>query len=366
MAAKQKRIWMVGGGTAGHYVPLLAVAEILKRDDSIHLTYISDGDDKEMSLAHGLGLRPIVIGTGKIRRHTLSPKALFLNVRDLFRMSKGLLTAVTLIKKQQPRVIFTKGGPLAFPVALAARLTQIPVITHESDAIMGGTNRFISRFAEKVLTGFPATVYPYTIAHKITHVGIPLRPEFCRQHRHVPAQRRPMVLITGGSQGAQTLSELFIPILPDLLKHASVVHITGSRFVDMFRELKESLPEPLRDHYAVLDFTPDIMQYMREASVVVTRGSSTIFELATLHKPIISVPLPWSANNHQVRNAEIFAEHNAAIMLRQDNLTPERLYETIQSVLSDKQLAHELKEGTKLFACCDAAPKTADILKQYL
>lgn len=366
MASKPRRIWMVGGGTGGHYVPLMAVAEILKRDKSLHLTYISDGGDREMTLAHGIGLRPIVITTGKIRRHTLSPKALLLNLRDSVRVVRAIIQSVNLIKKQRPSIIFTKGGQLAFPVAIAARVTKTPIITHESDSVMGGTNRFIARFAKAVFTGFPASVYPYSLAEKIVHVGIPLRSEFCRQTNKVHTSRRPMILVTGGSQGAKSINDLFIPILPQLLEHASVVHITGPVSAPFFLELKDTLPENVRDHYAVLDFTPDIVHYMRECSVMVMRASSTIFEGASLHKPMILIPLPWAANDHQTKNAEIFAQHNAALMLIQANLTPERLYETIQSVLSDKQLASELREGTKVFESCDAAVKTAVLLQQYV
>ncbi len=366
MVSKAKRIWLVGGGTAGHYMPMLAVAEVLKRDDSLHLTYISDGGEKEMQLARSLGFRPVVVTTGKIRRQFLNLKFLFLNIRDSFRIVRAIMTAVQLIQKQEPQVIFCKGGQLAFPIALAARWTKTPVITHESDSIMGGTNRFIGRFAQAVLTGFPASVYPYGFAEKITHVGIPLRPEFCRQTRKTHPTRRPMILITGGSQGAQTFNNLFIPILPQLLEHASVVHLAGAASAPFFQEFKQTLPDHLRDHYAVFDFTPDIVEYMREATLVVLRSGSTIFEVATLHKPMILVPLPWSANDHQTKNAEIFAAHNAALMLRQENLTPDRLYETIQSVLSDKNLARELREGTKVFACCDAAKQVADIVRQYV
>jgi UDP-N-acetylglucosamine--N-acetylmuramyl-(pentapeptide) pyrophosphoryl-undecaprenol N-acetylglucosamine transferase len=365
MASKAHPILMVGGGTGGHYMPLLVVAEQLNKHEHIKVVYISDGNEREMQLVHGLGIRPIVLTTGKIRRY-LSLKALYLNTRDSFRILRAVMTARSLIHKHKPAVIFTKGGPLAFPVSIAARWTKTPIITHESDAIMGGTNRFIAHFAEKVFTGFPADVYPYTLATKIVPIGIPLRDEFCRPHRKPPGHHRPMILITGGSQGAQTLNDAFAPILPQLLEHASVVHLTGVASYATFSALKESLPTQLQEHYAVMEFSPDIAQYMREATVIVTRAGSTIFELATLGKPMILIPLPWAANNHQVKNAEIFVEHNAALMLNQVNLTPERLYETIQSVLRDQKLAQELKEGTKVFACCDAAKKAADILQQYV
>ncbi|HEY1074673.1 MAG TPA: UDP-N-acetylglucosamine--N-acetylmuramyl-(pentapeptide) pyrophosphoryl-undecaprenol N-acetylglucosamine transferase [Patescibacteria group bacterium] len=364
MSSRTKKIWLVGGGTGGHVVPLLAVAEVLKKDTSISLTFIGEKGGQEATLARQYGLRFIGIRSGKLRRY-ITLGAFFLNLRDIIQFLRGLRASYILIKKEKPSLIFTKGGYVTLPVALAAYLTSTPLVIHESDAVMGMTNRWLARLATVVMTGFSAVHYPAFLAPKIQAVGIPLRSEFSRK-RSVTRSSRPMILITAGSQGAVAINMAMAEIIPLLLKRASVMHITGRYSYERFRAFKESLPPHISEHYGVVDFTPDMADYMREATVLIMRSGSQIFEGASLGKPMVLIPLPGSANNHQARNAEIFAQHKAALVLNQHNLTPERLYETINSVLDDAALRHELEEGTRVFNSCDSAKRVAEILKQQL
>jgi UDP-N-acetylglucosamine--N-acetylmuramyl-(pentapeptide) pyrophosphoryl-undecaprenol N-acetylglucosamine transferase len=354
-------VWLVGGETAGHIMPLLAVAEELKhRHPQIRLTYIGDGQGREATLARQAGIHFVSIQNGKLRRY-LTFGSILLNIRDSLLVLIGIVQSYRLIKSKKPDLIFSKGGPVALPVALAAAATHTPLITHESDVVMGISNRLIANFASTVLTSFPAAFYPTRFAHKIKWVGLPLRPEFC-ESRHTTHHGKPMVLITGGSQGAMAINEMIASILPDLLQSASVMHIVGPQSYKEFKAIKDGLPDEIADNYGVLDFTPDIAEYMREATVVVTRASSTIFELATLEKPMILIPLPSAANNHQLQNAELFVRYNAAILLNQENLTPSLLYETINSLLHDPKLRTELKKGTRKFNCCDSSAQVANLI----
>lgn len=360
----KKKIWLVGGGTGGHVVPLLAVAEVLKDDPSISLTFIGEVGGQEATLARSYNLRFIGITSGKLRRY-LTLKSVLLNLRDGIQFLRGLWVSYRLIRKEKPTLIFTKGGYVTLPVALAAAMTQTPLVIHESDATMGMTNRWLAHLARVVMTGFPAIHYPSSLASKIQAVGIPLRSEFSKKHTSAHSSR-PMVLVTAGSLGAVAINELMASIIPILLERVSVMHVTGRYSFAQYQAFKESLPAHLAQHYGVVDFTPDMADYMREAIVVVMRSGSQIFEAATLRKPMILIPLPNAANNHQAKNAEIFSQHKAALVLNQHNLTPERLYETINSVLDDAQLRQELEEGTRVFNSCDSAKRVAEILKQQL
>lgn len=354
-------IWFVGGETGGHVMPLVAVAQELKKNTSIRIVFLGQKNSFESNAAQRIHVRFLPIPVAKFRRY-FTVGSFFLNVRDVIIFGWAIIKSYGLIKRHRPRLIFSKGGPVAFPVACAAWIAGIPLVTHESDAVMGLTNRVIARFAKKALTAFPANVYPPSLARKVTHVGIPLRPEFCTKHKTASHHSLPMVLITGGSQGAVAINELVAAILPELLTIAHVMHITGERSFDRFRDLKETLPPKLRERYGVIDFTPDIASFMKESTVILSRASSAIFEIASLEKPMILIPLPSAANNHQVKNAEIFADHNAAILLIQDNLTPTLLYETIETVLTDATLRRQLREGTRNFAHCDSAKQVAEIL----
>lgn len=345
-------------------MPLLAVAEILRRDPRIKLQFIGTAEGPEVDLAHAAGIPFTAIPAGKLRRY-LTLESVVLNVRDLARLARGVFVARRLVLKRRPAIIFTKGGPVALPAAVAAWWTKTPLVIHESDAVMGVANRIVAGVAKQVFTAFPASVYPPSLAKKIIPVGVPLRRDFGRQSR-VPKSRRPMVLITGGSQGAAAINRAIGAILPRLLNRVAVMHITGAASYPTMLRLKEELPPRLAEHYGVVDFASNIADYMREATLVVSRASSTIFEIATLGKPMILIPLPSSANDHQVRNAEIFVENRAALMLRQENLTPERLYETISELLGDSVLRRQLEEGTRVFGSRGAAQEVASSLKRTI
>lgn len=359
----KKHIWLVGGGTGGHVVPLLAIAEVLQKDSSLHLTFIGEKNGKEKQMAKSAGLRFLSIPSGKLRR-SFSLSSTILNVRDAIKLIAGVVKSYRLIKYEKPSLILTKGGPVSLPVAIAANITKTRLVTHESDAVIGKSNDYSAGVAETLFTGFPASYYPPKYASKIVHVGIPLRSAFCTSSKKKSS--RPMILVTGGSQGSVSINQLIWTILPDLLKDYSVVHLVGETSYSDAKKVKELLPEGLQRYYEAFAFTPDIAQYMQEASVVITRGGSQIFEAASLGKPMIIIPLPWAAQNHQVKNAEIFARHKAAIMLIQDNLTPEKLYETIRSLLEDTVLQKELEEGTRIFNSCQAATKVAHALRDMV
>ncbi len=363
MAAKKHlRIWLTGGETGGHVMPLLAVAEVLGHSPHVTITYIGSKYGPEAKLARAAGLKFISVPTGKLRRY-FSFRAIALNLIDSIAVIAGTLKSCYLISRRRPNLIFSKGGPVALPVALAAYIMRVPLITHESDAVMGVANRFMARFAARVLTAFPASYYPASIANKVIVVGLPIRQAFCSGKTTSPRPQR--ILITGGIQGAQAINRAVAGILPNLLKKTEVVHITGAGSYKEFMAIKSQLPKDLAERYTVLDFTPDIAEHMRHSSLVLSRASSAIFEIASMGKPMVLIPLPNAANNHQVKNAEIFASHNAAVVIRQENLTPNILYEKIVTVLEDKILQQKLREGTRQFSCCESAAQVMELLKQY-
>ncbi len=361
---KVKKIWFVGGETGGHVVPLLAVAEVMAKKSDIRIEFVGSRGGIEERLARTAGYPFLSVMTGKLRRGW-GIVSVIRNLFDVFKFGIGITQSFIMIKRHKPKAVFSKGGPVSLPVVVAAGLLRVPVVTHESDIVMGQSNRFIARMAQVVMTGFPVGNYPYIEASKLIHVGIPIRSEFCRRHAK-PASRRPMVLVTGGSQGAASVGEMLLTILPDLLQRADVMHVCGESMVNACQAVKSTLEPQIRDHYGFVAYTNDIADYIAESTVVVTRASSQIFEIASIGRAMICIPLPWSANNHQLKNAQHFASHDAAIILRQENLTPERLYETISSVLDDAKLRHSLETHVKTFNSCESAARVAEILSHSI
>lgn len=359
--AKTLRVWLVGGGTGGHITPLLAVAEVLRRHSDVKITYIGEAKSREEELARHEHIPFQAIMSGKLRR-SWDVVSIYQNVRDLTRVWRGYWQARRLILKQRPDVIFSKGGQVAPPVCLAAKHFNIPVIIHESDAAMGLANKFTARLATKVLTGFPAVNYPNIDAQKIIPVGIPLSAEF-NVERKTKKPDRPMILITGGIQGAQSINRAVALILPLLLAKYDVMHVTGDASYDEFVKIKAELSRDLRDNYGVIPFTHNMAELMREATIVLSRASgTTMFELATLGKPMILIPLPSAGSDHQRANARIFVGSGAAIMLEQSTITPEILFATIDGLLSNAIELARLKQNVAQFACPAAAKVVADLL----
>lgn len=358
----KKKVWFVGGETGGHVVPLLAVAEQLKETQKVAVKFVGSRHSIESRLAKKHGYPFIVVWSGKFRRSWSFLVALR-NGLDFLLLAFGICQAWWLLGKDRPTIVFSKGGPVALPVALAAWIRKIPLFTHESDSVMGQSNRLISRLATKVYVGFPAEMYPFVPAQKLVHVGIPLRQEFC-----TTTTRRaeiPMVLVTGGSQGAASVGRIVLDVLPQIVSKAHVMHICGEALLKECEIAKDKLPPKLRDRYAYVAFTDEMAHYIAESTCVVTRGSSQLFEIAALGRAIISVPLPWAANNHQVKNSHYFASRGAAIVVRQENLTPTLLYETIDSVLSDPVLRRKMEHAGRQLVRCDAAKRIAQDLSSY-
>lgn len=361
---KLKRVWMVGGETGGHVVPLLAVAEHLKLIPGITIDFVGSRHGIEARLARRANFRFISVQSGKWRR-SVSPMSTLRNLVDVIKIIMGCIQAFWYIWRLKPKVIFSKGGPVSLPVVAAAWISRVPVVTHESDIVMGYANRLIAGLAQKVLTGFPVINYPYVKASKLVHVGIPLRAEFCVK-RPTPKLHRSMVLVTGGSQGAASVGEVVLDILPKLLPHASVMHVCGDALLPRCQTVKASLPPEIRDHYAYVAYSDTMAEYIREATVVVTRAGSQLFEIASLQKAMIMIPLPWSANNHQVKNANYFSSKSAGLMLLQANLTPEVLYETITSVLNDSGLRHSLEKNAYTFNSCGSTRRVCEVIQTFL
>lgn len=304
------------------------------------------------------------VPTGK-RRRGLHPADWLKNAADALQLAAGVVVAWRLLGRERPVLVFCKGGPPALPVGLAARARRVPIVIHESDAVISAANGLIARFAVRVLTAFPAACYPLSLAAKIETIGVPLRREFCRRGRS--NSHRSTLLVLGGSQGAVSINDRVISSLPRLLAFGlTVIHVCGPNNQSVCLAARETLSLDLAARYRIVGYSERVDELIREATVVVSRAGSQIFEIATIGRPMILIPLPWAAHNHQVANAEYFARHGAAIVLRQDNLTSEKLCETIESLFRQPKARRVLREGTRQFNCCASAAKAVNAIVHAL
>lgn len=365
------KILFTGGGTGGHFYPIIAVAEALNdqvRDRKLlepELFYAApDPYDRELLIANNIKF--VKTSAGKQRRYFS-----ILNFFDFFKTAWGVFRAVLRIFFLYPDVVFGKGGYASFPTLLAAKLFRIPVVIHESDSEPGRVNKWAGKFAQKVAISYPeaATFFP---AGKVAHTGNPIRKaalvparegahEFLKLKRDIP-----VIFITGGSQGAQAINEAVLSALPELLKDYQIVHQTGEEHIKEVEGrarviMGDSL---LMDRYKPFGYLNDLAVRMSAgaANLVISRAGSTIFEIASWGVPSIVIPLPTAAEDHQTKNAFAYARAGACSVVDQNNLTPGLLVSEVNRILTNESIRRQMGNAAKGFSRADSATLIANAL----
>lgn len=377
---KNPVILLTGGGTGGHITPILAVAhEIKTQNPQAKVIYIGERGGKfaELTNEHKAIDETFSVSAGKLRRYhgeswlrrLFDVKTNLLNLRDSLRFVWGICQAWRLLGKIKPDVVFQKGGFVGVPVGLAAAMRRIPIVTHDSDTVPGLANRMVSRWARVHATALPAEYYPYPSA-KVLPVGVlvehnyqPITEEAQREFklRLVLRPEAPLLLVTGGSSGAERINKAVAEIANELLTKYSdlqIIHQVGKGKTGVYGDYTH---ERLR----VLEFLNPMFEYMGAADVVVCRASAnTLAELGVQGKATIAIPSEFLTGGHQVKNAKILEEQGAAAVVYEDRLydLQHGLLPTIENLLTDKtkrdNLAHVLQSKT----IPDAAHRLAVVL----
>lgn len=370
------RIVVSGGGSAGHITPILATVDALKSlDKSVEILYVGSGGGMEQKIAKAAGLEFAAISAGKLRRYgDLSwlqrlgdVKSAALNLRDSGRLVKGYAQSFRLLKRFGPNVVFVKGGYVGLPVGLAAMTLRIPYLIHESDIRPGLTNRVLAKWAAKIAVGFPAEKYKSLPGEKVVHTGNMVRSQLLGAHRLTGlrefklSDKLPVVLVTGGSQGARSINSAVIGALPELLSVAQVIHLAGERDIEKVR-FEIGRADVDIGGYRLFSFLGDKMGLaLAAADIVVARaGANTLAELALLGKPAIIVPHP--SLEDQTLNASAMARVGAIKVLPQTRLNPRSLVASIKQILDSEDEQKYLREHIGHFAVPDADRKLAHLI----
>lgn len=345
------RICLTGGGTAGHVTPHFAlVPEFDRRSWSY---YYIGGNGIERDLVKGRGIAFHTISTGKLRRYFS-----FQNALDVLKVAIGFVQAFYILLFKRPNVVFSKGGYVAVPVAIAARILGIPVVSHESDVTPGLATKIISRFAGKMIYTFPAT--GKYLGSSAVQTGTPVRQELFEGNRAAGLRLcgfaddgKPTIMVMGGSQGAMKINQALERILPRLVESYKIVHLTGAGKGLSFQHPSYRGFEFLREELA------DVMAL---ADVVVSRaGANSIFEFLALKKPMLLIPLEEGSRGDQVLNAEEFFKSGWARVLREKDLTSDQLYSELQSLITAKD---DIRANQSSFDGAGSAAKIIEVLQK--
>ena len=373
------KIVFTGGGTGGHIYPIVAILREIKKQKpkqtELKMWFLgpNNAPGTELLLRENVETKKIL--SGKWRRY-FSLK----NIFSPFLTFVGFCQAFLFMLFKAPDLIFSKGGYGSLPVCLAGKTLGIPIVLHESDAIPGAASKMEAKMAIEIFTSFPNT--PFLQKDKVLCVGNPVRKEIippsdaefknkAKNKLSLP-QTKPVVLFLGGSQGAKTINDLVLDLLPDALHSFCIVHQTGQKHFESVKNeawatIGDSLE--LKRRYKIYGFLDEQTMPLALASadmVVARAGSGTIFEIAASGKPAFLVPLPNSAQNHQLKNAYEFKKWGGGEVIEQRNLRPHFLEGMLNHYLKRKDILEEMSRRSKEFSRPEAARIIAAYLVEFL
>jgi UDP-N-acetylglucosamine--N-acetylmuramyl-(pentapeptide) pyrophosphoryl-undecaprenol N-acetylglucosamine transferase len=398
------KILLVGGGTGGHLFPLVALAnqwekisqktpekiqngKNLKEKLEFHFVVAQNNSDKNVLENTRYSYSEIPVA--KLRRYFS-----WENFRDFFRFIANIFRAFFLLKKHKPDCIFSKGGFVSLPVGLAAKILRIPFYLHETDSVMGLSNRMLAKFSQKIFTGFPSSNPNHIF------VGNPVREEFFRlpsslsekgvggegETKNIPLsssfwnslkrsgeypestslqkQKTQKIFIFGGSQGSEAINTWAREFFSGEFctkNNLEVLLVTGKgkgrnqrRDELQFVSTKQKTPENFHEVEFLHD---DFIQKIHNADIVITRAGGSIFELAAAKKCTVLIPLPSAANNHQLKNAQFFSGKNAALLIEERNLFTPETKNQLSELIQDKTQQNFLAKNLATFAQKNVAEK---------
>jgi len=362
------KILLTGGGTGGHFYPLIAIAEKLievadkEKIIDLKLYYMADKEYDKRALFENK-ITFVQVPCGKMRTY-FSVKNFF----DIFSTITGAISGMIRMFFIFPDVVISKGGYASFPAVFAARFFRIPVIVHESDSFPGRLNVWASKFATRVAISWPEAI-EYLPKDKTILTGQPIRKEILHgesngAHEFFKLESNlPVILVLGGSQGAEIINNVIIESLPELLSCYQIIHQAGQNNID----------DVLSRSKLVMDKNPNIERYVPVpflnsnetkmaagcADIIISRAGSAIFEIASWGIPSIIIPITNSNGDHQRKNAFNYARAGACEVIEESNLSTHLLVAEINKLLSEKEKLATMKEKALLFANHDAAEKIA-------
>jgi UDP-N-acetylglucosamine--N-acetylmuramyl-(pentapeptide) pyrophosphoryl-undecaprenol N-acetylglucosamine transferase len=339
------RAILAGGGTGGHVIPALAIANQLKRDHSAEILFIGTARGIENRLVPAAGYPLQLVRVGALKNVSLTTR-----LKTAFDLPRAIWDAGRMLNEFAPDVVIGVGGYASGPAMLSAIVKHIPTLAFEPNFVPGFANRLVAHFVSGAAVHFEETGQ-YFRNGEVT--GVPVRQAFFE----IPPKRggTPTVLVFGGSQGAHAINEAMIRCLPVLKREAPgihVIHQTGER------DYNDALAayQSFGDSAEVFKFIDDMPAAFARADLVVCRsGASTVAEIAAAAKPAIFVPFPRAADDHQRRNAEALAKHGAAVVVEESKLEGVWLAETISALLQDSQQLRRMSHAARELAHPNAA-----------
>jgi UDP-N-acetylglucosamine--N-acetylmuramyl-(pentapeptide) pyrophosphoryl-undecaprenol N-acetylglucosamine transferase len=366
------KIILTGGGTGGHFYPIIAVAEKLNqiaKDNRLlkpELYYMST-DPYDENLLFENSITFYKVSAGKIRRDK-TPENLLKNFFDLFKTFLGVLSALWRVFVIYPDVVFGKGGYASFPVLFAARFLRIPVVIHESDSKPGKVNAWAGKFARRVAVSYPDAA-SYFKKEITAYTGNPVRKAI--QEKQVSGSHEffgfnkdlKTVFVIGGSLGSRFINSSIMDALSELVDKYQVIHQTGKDNYPIIEETSKVIlnGNKNKDRYKAFPYMNDLAMRMASgaADVIISRAGSAVFEIALWGRASILVPIPEETSHDQRTNAYSYARSGACFVIEEKNMSTGVLMSEIERVTS-MGMKEKMEESAKAFSRADSAQLIAE------
>ncbi|MDD4990154.1 MAG: UDP-N-acetylglucosamine--N-acetylmuramyl-(pentapeptide) pyrophosphoryl-undecaprenol N-acetylglucosamine transferase [Candidatus Pacebacteria bacterium] len=366
------KIVFTGGGTAGHIFPIVAIVRELRNiypgaDLKIYYAGPKDKHGEVLLSQESVKVKNIVCG--KIRRYFS-----FKNITDVLKVPIGIIQSIFWLFFVAPDVVFSKGGYGSFPMAFAAGFLRVPFILQESDISPGLASKITSKWALEVFTSFPDT--EYFPKDKTTCLGNPIRLSLLNGSKDEAKnifdlhEKRPLLLILGGSSGSQTINQLILEILQDLLNTFEIIHQTGiANQKQVQAEAEVVINKESKKYYHPFAFLNEkqLRHALAACNLAISRaGAGAIFEITASNKPMILIPLMGSAQDHQVKNAYKVAEYGAGEVIEEQNLKPHLFMQRLKALFTEPEILLTMSQNSKNFSRPKATTIIASYLNEYL
>lgn len=343
------KLMIAGGGTGGHLFPGIALAGAwVQRAPAGEVFFVGTERGLETKIVPAAGYRLELIDQVGIKR-----RGLVQTLKGVFMLPMSILQSMRIVRREKPAVAVGVGGYAAGPAILAAWLLRVPTLILEPNAVPGLTNRILAKVARVAISPYErAAAY---FGKKLVKAGIPVRPQIANAFK-ASTNTKPAVLIFGGSQGAKAINDAVMLAAPEWAKTADVVHQTGPADLERVRKAYEGTSVVAKD------FIQDMAAAYAACDLVVCRaGASSLAELALCGKPAVLIPLPTAADDHQTKNAQAFADAGAGVLMRQSELTPEKLRDAVAALLGDRSRLATMSEAAKKLGDPQAADRLAQM-----
>lgn len=345
------RVIVTGGGTGGHIYPALAIAKgILALEPESQILYVGTKEGMEARLVPEAGIEfQGVSGQGLPRK--VSIETLKVGAKSF----KALWETKQILKKFKPDLVVGTGGYVSGPVVLTAAFFRIPTLLHEQNALPGITNKVLARFVRRVMVTFPESIAHFGVGKKLVLTGLPVRSEIGKVSRIEGARRmglhpgRLTLLVTGGSRGARSINQAMLDVLKQLNSRPDiqVIWATGkATYSETLKALEDSGINWKRKNWKVLEYLKDMPEALACTDLFIGRaGATTLAELMVAGKPMILIPYPFAAENHQEYNARALEKDGAARVILDQELTGESLWKMIEDLLGSPQKINKMAEA---------------------